>query len=174
MKGGRILIVNQINAAYIPVEDRLLLRINTQDRAEIRFWLTRSIVLQLLLNLSQEESLIAGPACWNLDGSFSQAVSSQQSDFTTQYISEAASYPLGDVPLLVTKIVVKCEAEQTVYAFELATNQTITINFDSTLAGNFHKLLCDVVKTGGWNPPKELFSLTATPFFNVAESKTVH
>ena len=176
------MVVNQINFTYIPAEDRLLLRINTHDRAEIRFWLTRSIVIQLLSSLSHAEGQMVEPVRWNTRNSsqrqimqqFEQAALAAEPDFKSQFVPEAASYPLGDMPVLVTKIGIRTEFDHTVSVFELATNQTLTINFDSQLAAGFYKLLCDIVMATDWNLPRPLISMTAISFFNVAESQTVH
>ncbi len=40
--------INQFSANYDPSEDRILLRFNTTDLKEFRFWLTRRSTEQLL------------------------------------------------------------------------------------------------------------------------------
>ncbi len=40
--------IQQFNGEWIPREDRLLLRINTSNDEEFRFWLTRLMLKNLL------------------------------------------------------------------------------------------------------------------------------
>jgi len=50
--------INQINISYHQSEDRLLMRINTLDGAELRFWLTRAVVARMLAGLAQSEKTL--------------------------------------------------------------------------------------------------------------------
>ena len=40
--------INQIQIAYSPEEDRILFRVNSMDRKEFRFWLTRRFTVLLV------------------------------------------------------------------------------------------------------------------------------
>ena len=40
--------IKQLNASYLVSEDRILLRLNTQDQVEYRLWLTRRVTLFIL------------------------------------------------------------------------------------------------------------------------------
>ena len=44
--------IDQINASYFLQEDRLLLRINTANREEFQFWLTRRVALFIAASLN--------------------------------------------------------------------------------------------------------------------------
>ncbi len=174
--------ISQINLAYMPVEDRIMMRINTNDRAEIRFWLTRRVYIQLSSTLSQAQSQLStavhadavNAAQLQAVQHFEQAALAAQADLTTSFAAEAASYPLGEAPVLVTKASIKKESGRIAGVFELSTNQTLTINFDSKLAAGFYKLLGEVIKTTDWSVPKPTVQQSALSFFPLAENKTLH
>ena len=43
--------INQIQIRYAPVEDRIVLRLNTEDSSEFRFWITRRYAKILAVSL---------------------------------------------------------------------------------------------------------------------------
>jgi hypothetical protein len=45
--------IHQLSVSYDERQDRLLLRLNTQDRQEFRFWLTRRMALRLFPAIEQ-------------------------------------------------------------------------------------------------------------------------
>ncbi len=45
--------IHQLSVSYEERQDRLLLRLNTQDHQEFRFWLTRRMSLRLLPAIDQ-------------------------------------------------------------------------------------------------------------------------
>jgi len=172
--------IRQINVTYIPLEDRILLRINTDDNAELRFWLTRAVVIQLLSGLTKTECLMAGPKIVNNPQVaqairlFEQETAAAKVDFTANFSANAVLYPLGEVPQLVTTLRIMNATDHAATIFELANNQTITINFDPQMLGSFYKLLCDIVKISSWNLPQQQLSVAAFPRFWLAESQTIH
>jgi hypothetical protein len=48
MAGDVFMIPQQLNGTYYPEEDRLMLRIRTNDNSEYRLWLTRLITQKIL------------------------------------------------------------------------------------------------------------------------------
>lgn len=172
--------IRQINVTYIPLEDRILLRINTDDNAELRFWLTRAVVIQLLTGLTRTECLMNDPKIVNNPQVaeairlFEQETTAAKVEFTANFSASAVSYPMGEVPQLVTKLSIRNETDHAATVFELANNQTITINFDPQMLSSFYKLLCDIVKISGWNLPQQQLSVAAFSRFWLAESQTIH
>lgn len=176
------MVLHQINLAYVPAEDRVLMRINTDDRSELGFWLTRRVFIELNSALSRAQSQMAGSIHSDVGDTsklqamqqFEQATLAAAGNFSSDFTPEAASYPLGKTPVLVTKVGIKVEAGLISGAFELATDQTITINFDLKLAAGFSKLLGDLVKSCQWDIPGTPVSLASIPFFALDKSNTVH
>ena len=113
--------IHQLSVDYVEEQDRILMRINTSQGEELRFWLTRRIALKLWPALSQvvaDHVLRHGPLTQSgalpvagLDqaarhevAEFSKAEALQQSDFKTPFKSAAQTLPLGEQPLLLTEI----------------------------------------------------------------------
>lgn len=54
--------LQQINVSYVPVEDRLLLKVRSSDDSEYRLWLTRRYTGLLLRVLQEQTEQQGGPA----------------------------------------------------------------------------------------------------------------
>lgn len=109
--------IKQIQVAYAPEEDRLLLRINSSEGDEVRCWLTRRMVSLLLPNMDKMmEKLLASDRPLNDTGrkallEMSREVSLYSADFQTPFQDKPKSTPLGAEPLLVTRIELKAAGE---------------------------------------------------------------
>lgn len=105
--------IHQLSVSFVDREDRLLLRLNTQDAKEFRFWLTRRLTLRLmpvledtLLRLDSGTAQVLAP-----DGPARKIVSEfqhdsflREADFQTPFKEEARQWPLGQEPMLVSEI----------------------------------------------------------------------
>lgn len=103
--------IHQLSVSHDDRQDRLLLRLNTQDAQEFRFWLTRRMALRLLPVMDQ--SLVrlesAQPGVAAADTVTQQILTEikrdaflQTADFATPYAAQAQQFPLGPEPILVT------------------------------------------------------------------------
>lgn len=102
--------LQQLQVTYSPQEDRILLRVNTTEREEFRFWLTRRLVMQLLPGLTRSlatspevQTQPTGEARREL-ARFRHEKALAEADFDTAYREEAEAFPLGETPLLVTAL----------------------------------------------------------------------
>ncbi len=104
--------IHQLSVHHDERQDRLLLRVNTQEGEEFRFWLTRRLSARLLPAIeqavgkleSQRSGVIApdGPTRQMLTEMQREAFM-QQADFKTPYAPPPGmQLPLGKQPLLVT------------------------------------------------------------------------
>ena len=129
--------IKQFNGNYLPGEDRLMFRFNTQDNSEYRLWLSRRVTLFILAatehlveqRLSQTHSAPAAKAI----AQFAQDTAKSQADFTVQY-QVAMHFPLGPDPVLVTDL--KCTVLQVDGTDAMALDFTIANgrNLNITLA----------------------------------------
>lgn len=102
--------LQQLQVTYVPAEDRILLRVSTTDRQELRFWLTRRLVVRLLPGL--DDVLAREPAVGTQPSAdarreifrFRQQKALAEADFKTAYREDAESFPLGRHPVLVSTI----------------------------------------------------------------------
>ena len=105
--------IKQFNGNYLPGEDRLMFRFNTQNNSEYRLWLSRRVTLFILAatehlveqRLTQTHSAPAAKAI----AQFAQDTAKSQADFSVQY-QVAMHFPLGHDPVLVTDV--KCVVVQ--------------------------------------------------------------
>lgn len=103
--------IHQLSVSHDDRQDRLLLRLNTQDSQEFRFWLTRRMVARLLpamghslvkLEATQPGVAAADANSQRILTEIKREAFLQNADFTTPYTSQPGSCPLGEEPLLVT------------------------------------------------------------------------
>ena len=116
----RIILMNvhQLSIAYVPEQDRVLVRVNTRVGKELQFWLTRRLTLGLspLMDKVVTDHLAGhdGFATSHLaamDDISKKAVvrfqcseTLKNADFATPYKASGAGMPLFDHPLLVTEV----------------------------------------------------------------------
>ncbi|MBF0627831.1 MAG: hypothetical protein HQL91_06380 [Magnetococcales bacterium] len=160
--------VHQLQAAYAPAEDRLLLRINTTDQMEFRFWLTRRFVQRLWPALRQ--SLEMQPGIATLDPfarasmvEFMHEQATAAADFQAPFESTTPGtvMPLGQHPVLA--IHAKLEAvpgQEGLRRLHLhpAQGYGIEVAMDLSLLHAFCKLLADAALSAEWH-----LDLTLTP-----------
>lgn len=103
--------IHQLSVSYEERQDRLLLRLNTQDRQEFRFWLTRRMGLRLLPAIDQSVVRMEAsqPGVAALDTSSQKMLTEikrdaflQKADFSTPFDATAEQNPLGQLPMLIT------------------------------------------------------------------------
>jgi hypothetical protein len=150
--------ISQINFSYVPLEDRLLFRINTTDKTECRMWLTRAMSMRLSgllrqsirINLHHLQPDLAQPAIQAVEDFRREAVLAK-TDYKTAFASEGASFPLGQQPILVADIMLDSSTATPALTFQLATGQQIGLSIDHDLGMAVDKLLSDVLgKSTNW------------------------
>jgi hypothetical protein len=150
--------IHQMQITFVPVQDRLMFRLNTTDRAEFKFWFTRRYVkllwqaLQKMLSKTQS-GMSADPQTKQAVLSFQHEKALARTDFATQYqeIPESRR-PLGDEPVLVSKIQIKPGPDNTqVLCMHPEQGQGLEIAFDPILLHSFCKLLVEGVKKTDWD-----------------------
>jgi hypothetical protein len=103
--------IHQLSVHHDERQDRLLLRLNTQDLQEFRFWLTRRMTLRLMPAIQQSavrlEAAQPGVAATDapaqhLLSEFKRDAFLKKADFATPFENRATQWPLGAEPLLIT------------------------------------------------------------------------
>ena len=103
--------IHQLSVSYEERQDRLLLRLNTLDKQEFRFWLTRRMCLRLMPAIDQSVVRLEAsqPGVAAPDTTSQQMLTEikrdaflQKADFSTPFEAEAVQKPLGEEPLLIT------------------------------------------------------------------------
>jgi hypothetical protein len=110
--------LHQLSITYVPEQDRILARVNTQEGAELQFWLTRRLTLglapvldKLVVEHTARNGGIAPTHVAQMDdiarktvAQFQRAESLKSADFSTPYKPPAEHKPLFDHALLVTEV----------------------------------------------------------------------
>lgn len=182
--------IHQLQVTYIKEHDRILMRINTHAGEEIRLWLTRALLKNLLPHLTvatgevaalspeQEKATALGTADGPVghaahDGADSRALlefkkqeSLQKTDFSTPFAAQAQTLPLGSEPLLATTVqLAVLESGQMQLGFEeklVATdkNRQVVVTVGADLLNGLMHLLAQALGHADWG----LAITPATPF----------
>ena len=135
--------ITQLNATYVPLEDRVLFKLNTVDSNEFRLWLTRNMVHEIM-NLCcaaavKFEELKHPAAQAKSIAEFKQQAVEQATTFS-QY-KPAAVCPLGEDPILVNKLQMRIEGGQYVLIFGLVIGKDLTLRLNDDLLAKTRLLL---------------------------------
>ena len=103
--------IHQLSVHHDERQDRLLLRLNTQELQEFRFWLTRRMTLRLMPAIEQSAKRLeaAQPGVAATDAPSQHLLTElkrdaflKKADFATPFDNRANQWPLGSDPLLIT------------------------------------------------------------------------
>lgn len=160
--------LRQIRIDYMPEPDRLLLRISTDDEAELRFWFTRRYVRGLWPALVQMVQVVgaarehADPETRKALMEFEHDKAVRQADFATPY-QGARHLPLGPEPLLVSRLRAGPDGKgNAIVAMHPAQGQGIDLTMDAMLLHSFTRLLQNAVAKTDWDLDVQL-PKAATP-----------
>ena len=171
--------LHQMQVTFAPVEDRLLFRVNTKQRQEFRFWMTRRYVSLLwktiLDHLRKEqderdsstddaeasdpgEELAPQRAAAETPPPLKDALLAQEheaqvakSDFKTEY-QESSYLPLGEQPLLLAGIGLKKspEGKNSVLCMHPPKGDGIEITLNDQITHSLCRLVADATKKADW------------------------
>ncbi|MEI7764597.1 MAG: hypothetical protein WCI85_15275 [Comamonadaceae bacterium] len=157
--------IHQLQASYVLEQDRILVRMNTLAGEELRLWLTRRMVRNLFPHMLQVTAdLVADQAQGaSHDGAdrnaltqFKKQESLQKADFHTPFNSQAASLPIGDAPLLASRVhVTVCDGGALRIGFEedvadAATKRSFEVTLGQDLLHGFMHLLEAALQQADW------------------------
>ncbi len=149
--------LHQISVSFAPVEDRVLLRVSTNQSSGYRFWLTRRFVKLLQVGLSNIREKFSTlqhfqePERKQALMDFQQAEAKQQGDFSTHYEEKKLEFPLGETPILLTGF--KCnllDGDVTQLVLRLHDERSFSVNLERQVMLNFLSLLHDISLKAEW------------------------
>ncbi|MBW1773950.1 MAG: hypothetical protein JRJ82_13810 [Deltaproteobacteria bacterium] len=150
--------IHQMQITFVPSQDRRMFRVKTTDQTELKRWFTRRYVkllwqvLQKMLGKTQS-GMSADPRTRQAVLSFQHEKAVSGMDFATPYQeSTEANRPLGDEPVLVTRIQVKPgPGKAQVLCLHPDQGQGLEIALDPPWIHSFCKLLAQGVKKTDWD-----------------------
>jgi hypothetical protein len=179
--------IHQLSVSHEEVQDRILVRLNTQDAHEYRFWLTRRIVLRLLPALDQSVIRLeaAQPGVAASDPSTQQILTDikrdaflQNADFATPYEALAQHLPLGPEPLLVTDVQLTLHAHgnlEVVFRQKMGNGvQSCHLQLQSQLVHGLIHLLKETLVKAAWEMAAPNGSISKEPHGSLPMNSTVY
>lgn len=157
--------MHQMQLTYVPKEDRILFRLNTKNRQEYRFWLTRRYVAILWKTISRlvqdserEETEIEETGPPSLTDPIAESAKIEiehqeiisQADFQTQY-QESSYLPLGEEPALLFSVGVKPNPDGTpLLCLHPEKGEGIELALNDQILHSFCQLVVETVNRAGW------------------------
>jgi hypothetical protein len=158
--------IHQLQASYVTEHDRILVRMNTQAKEELRLWLTRRMVKNLFPHMIEVTSkMVATPTQSaslhaferRAPGQLKKQQSLRQADFSTPFNSQATALPIGEAPLLATTVhITPCEEGALRIGFEekipgVAASRSFEVTLGHDLLHGFMHLLELALQHAGWD-----------------------
>ena len=128
--------IKQFNGEWVCQQYRVLFRFNTSEDQEFNFWLTR-YVLKGLLQGAQQLTVQAleqvhTPQVAQVMQTFQQASVKQQLNFAETF-QVAKEKPMGDVPLLVTGLLLNQQGEVVTLKFDLESGKSVQVQMNPSV-----------------------------------------
>ena len=172
--------IHQLSVTYHPAEDRLLVRISSQESEEFRLWLTRRLTLALMPGLKQtaadqlarqtkSDDLAAPPDIQRqrIVENFRKEALTYASDFKTPPHAKDSALPMGKQPLLVTELkmtLLKSGKLQLVFIEKLPESErNVQIAIGLQLTQGLLQLLNKCLKKSQWLNSPPLAGIQETP-----------
>jgi len=139
--------IRQLQVACDQVQDRLLLRISSQDDEEYRIWLTRRFLRELWPHLSRlaGKQVVATPIV-------GETPADEAVNFDQAFSEENATFPLGSTPLLSSELKVDTLSDGT---FNLTFREGRERSFQLAVNADLLHTLCAMLRAGAehaqWN-----------------------
>lgn len=162
--------LHQLKLDFIPEQDRLLLRVSTDNQLEVRLWLTRRalrLLWPLLLQMVRSSPEIARQS--NAEArdalvAMQHERALSRADFAKSFDELPREMPLGAEPILVARMKTRRDdKDNQILSLLPQQGQGIHLTLDNTLLHSFCKLLQNAVAKSDWDVPLELPSLAAQP-----------
>jgi hypothetical protein len=160
--------LHQLKLDFIPEQDRLLLRVSTDNQLEVRLWLTRRALRLLwpllvqMVRASPEVVLQSNPEARDALVGMQHERALSQANFAQPFEELPREMPLGAEPMLVARIQTDKDGDgNPVLGLLPQQGQGIRLTLDNTLLHSLCKLLQTAVAKSDWDIVLELPALQA-------------
>jgi hypothetical protein len=150
--------LHQLQVAYKPAQDRLLLRVRTAAGAEFRVWLTRRLVRRawplLMRALGSEPSIStqSTPETREAVLAFEHERALSRIDFSRRYEDAPAELPLGEEPLLASRMDLRAgPGSGHTLLFRSPGDQSVRLKLNRRLLHALCKLIQDAAARTDWD-----------------------
>lgn len=162
--------LQQLNVSFDAEQDRLLFKVRASDGTEIRLWLTRRYVKLLWGVLKKMAENLSGAVVHQEQDkreavlAFAHEEAVAKTDFRTPYKTEEVHHPLGEEPILVSKIqrragpVKSGPGQNEILRMAPSDGQGIELTADNSMLHSICQLIANGVKKTDWDLNLQLFS----------------
>ena len=158
--------LHQLRLDFIPEHDRLLLRLSTDNRLEVRLWLTRRALRLLwpllvqMVRSSPEVERQSNPQVRDALVGMQHERALERADFGKPFEEVPREMPLGTEPILVAQIRTSKDREgNPVLGLLPQRGQGIHLTLDNTLLHSLCRMLQDAVAKTDWDVALDLPTL---------------
>ena len=158
--------LHQLKLDFIPEQDRLLLRVSTDNQQEVRLWLTRRalrLLWPLLVQMarsSPEVALQSNPQARDALVGMQHEQALSKADFAKPFEEVPREMPLGAEPILVARMRSHRDDQgKQILGLLPQKGQGINLTLDNTLLHSFCKLVQNAVAKADWDIALELPAL---------------
>ena len=160
--------LHQIQLAYKPEQDRLLLRARTSSGYEYRIWLTRRFVGRiwplLIGALAADPGVSAQHTAESREAvlAFQHERALSRVDFSKHYHEQASVLPLGEEPILASRLDSRQgPGEAHSFAFHSSTGQSVQLRLHKGMLHALCKLLQDTTTKAEWGLDLKVIDIPA-------------
>lgn len=169
--------IEQIQIKFVPVEDRLLMRVAGDEGLEFRFWLTRRFVKMIwpalgkALQLSPGVQTQASPLAQREVLAFEHEKAVSDADFNTPYKESPKTLPLGDEPILLSKMQLRRDQDG---SFMMSLGPESGAGIDLAINNKLLHSVAELIANGAQLAQWEIPPLVAGTVAALAEKPTVN
>ena len=158
--------IHQIQFQFLPIEDRLLMKMNTTNKEEFSFFLTRrfvSLLYPILTKILHDNKSVNTHEDKALDTSkhrndqiHKEIVKLQQqetvanTDTNSPYQKNELTHPLGNQPILLSNISTNASAEELKLSLTPKNGQGISFSIDQNVTHLLRNLLLESLEKTDW------------------------
>ena len=148
--------INQMQMAYAAEEDRILFRVNSTEKQEFRFWITRRYALLMLAVLSKHSdsdpdvTTQENPEAKRAVQSFKQEKAINEANFEKKFEDAANEQPLGEDAQLAFKLNYNIQNENLHLGIQPKTGKGINMVISREINSSLTQLLLSAAKKGDW------------------------
>ena len=162
--------INQFSANYDPAEDRILLRFNTTDLKEFRFWLTRrstDMLLDVLPRKTEQGEQIQEDLKKQIEKKQetknlkSEASKEKLKPQTPEFI-KGNEFPIGEGPEVVSLIKVELAGALYKVQFILKIGKTVSVSVKPDLMLKVHSLVNLIASKAKWFEVQEQLAVPSS------------
>ncbi len=149
--------IHQFNLQFSPEQDRIVFRINTINKEEFRFYLTRRYVKLLwpvLMRLLENDYKRREPDKSHMSEvmlEFEQEKVVSKADFKQEYAEDIKTHPLGEETILLSQIKVKPIPNGEVLCMLPSDGKGIEFQVNNKFLHTFCKMLRDMAAKAEWD-----------------------